>query len=495
MRNHLAPVLLTLLLAGSAGAADYYVSATGSDTASGTVSSPWKTLSKVSARALAAGDRVFLQGGATFAGPLTANWSGAAGSPIIVDSYGTGRATIQITNATDPAILVYNRQYLEFRNLRLVGTQMATSTKAGFEAFADLAREQPYLVVRGCEATGFKRGIQVGAWNGTFGFTDVVIENCEAHNNRSEGIFSYGQTTGSHNNLTIRGCVAHHNRGDAASTGNSGNGILVNGVTGGLVEKCLAYDNGDVGFGSVGIWTYGVSGVTIQYCEVYRQRSSKISDGGGFDFDGGTVNSVMQYNYSHDNDGAGYLFAQYGGAMSAYGPLSGNVVRYNLSKNDGRRLSYGGLTFWGAGGSDQVGANEIHNNTIYMGGTPADGNPACVSFFGSNFSGLRIRNNVFIAADGRMLVNADSAMSTTVANHQGNLWFAVSGTTFAIKWGGMTYGSLADWRATGQEMNGANPIGLSADPRLTARTGSTRPGTSRACCIRSCRRGSACPAR
>ena len=34
-------------------------------------------------------------------------------------------------------------------------------------------------------------------------------------------------------------------------------------------------------------------------------------DGVGFDFDGGVTNSVMQYNYSHDNDAAGFLRAQY----------------------------------------------------------------------------------------------------------------------------------------------------------------------------------------
>ena len=52
------------------------------------------------------------------------------------------------------------------------------------------------------------------------------------------------------------------------------------------------------------------------------------------------TNSVMQYNYSHDNDGAGY--GLYQGSTSA--PWSNNVVRYNISQNDGRKNGYGAIT-------------------------------------------------------------------------------------------------------------------------------------------------------
>ncbi len=55
--------------------------------------------------------------------------------------------------------------------------------------------------------------------------------------------------------------------------------------------------------------------------------------GAGFDFDGGCTNSTLQYNYSHDNYGAGYLLAQFDNA-----PLMKNItIRYNISENDGRK--------------------------------------------------------------------------------------------------------------------------------------------------------------
>jgi len=42
----------------------------------------------------------------------------------------------------------------------------------------------------------------------------------------------------------------------------------------------------------------------------------------------------MQYNYSHDNDGAGYGIYEYVGAP----PWSNNIVRFNISQNDGARI-------------------------------------------------------------------------------------------------------------------------------------------------------------
>ena len=57
----------------------------------------------------------------------------------------------------------------------------------------------------------------------------------------------------------------------------------------------------------VGIWAYQSDSITIQYCYSHDNHTSeKGKDGGGFDFDGGTTNSVMQNNFSANNEGAGY---------------------------------------------------------------------------------------------------------------------------------------------------------------------------------------------
>src|SRR6185436_14166755 len=93
---------------------------------------------------------------------------------------------------------------------------------------------------------------------------------------------------------------------------------------------------------------------------VVQQRHRRASRRGGFDLDGGVTNSVMQYNYSHGNDGAGFLLAQFANAK----PFSGNVVRYNISQADGRKNGYGGVHAFGP-----INSTQVYNNTIFM--TPA----------------------------------------------------------------------------------------------------------------------------
>jgi Right handed beta helix region len=74
----------------------YYVSASGSDSHSGTSpSSAWRTVKRVNEASLAPGDGVLFQGGSTFSDEtLMPATSGAAGSLIIFGSYGTGNVAL-----------------------------------------------------------------------------------------------------------------------------------------------------------------------------------------------------------------------------------------------------------------------------------------------------------------------------------------------------------------------------------------------------------------
>ena len=57
------------------------------------------------------------------------------------------------------------------------------------------------------------------------------------------------------------------------------------------------------------------------------------------------VNSILQYNYSHDNHGSGYLICQYEGAK----PFRNNIVRYNISQDDGLTNHNAGIYVWVGG--------------------------------------------------------------------------------------------------------------------------------------------------
>ena len=74
-------------------AANYYISAIGSDANNGlTPASSWQTISNVNARfsSFAPGDSVLFKRGDTFYGTITIDRSGSNGKPITISAYGTG---------------------------------------------------------------------------------------------------------------------------------------------------------------------------------------------------------------------------------------------------------------------------------------------------------------------------------------------------------------------------------------------------------------------
>jgi hypothetical protein len=239
-------------------------------------------------------------------------------------------------------------------------------------------------------------------------------------------------------------------------------------VDGGVIERSVAHDNGWLcesrAEGPVGIWTWDANGIVIQHNEAYNNRS-KTRDGGGFDLDGGTSNSVLQYNYSHDNAGAGLSIISFPYNRPTYG----NVIRYNISANDSRSaLEHGAVLIHG-----QIKDTLIYQNTVYLDASGLGGvqqaalqvEPLGRWAPGSpQPEGTRVLNNLFTTADDLpvLRVTADTAGVTL----QGNAYFA-SGAQPTFLWGGGTFGDPDAWRAaTGQErLNGAD-VGLSADPRL-----------------------------
>ncbi len=84
--------LITLYSLASlpAMAADYYVSAAGSDTNPGTSAAPWRTIAKVNSATLAAGDTIHFRCGDTWRETLVPQKSGSATAKVTYTSYDTG---------------------------------------------------------------------------------------------------------------------------------------------------------------------------------------------------------------------------------------------------------------------------------------------------------------------------------------------------------------------------------------------------------------------
>jgi hypothetical protein len=78
---------------------------------------------------------------------------------------------------------------------------------------------------------------------------------------------------------------------------------VIDGFRRGTIEYCEAYENGALcdateSGGPVGIWAYNCDRALLQFNKSHRNHSNNQADGGGFDLDGGTTNSVMRYNVS-----------------------------------------------------------------------------------------------------------------------------------------------------------------------------------------------------
>lgn len=99
---------------------------------------------------------------------------------------------------------------------------------------------------------------------------------------------------------------------------------------------------------SAGIWPSSTRWVTIDHNEVSKSHNAG-GDGEGFDIDRAARDTVLEYNYSHDNQGGGVLLT---GATDS-------VIRFNIFENNGQ----GALTFYGKAPSRNT---SFFNNTLYL---------------------------------------------------------------------------------------------------------------------------------
>ncbi len=92
-----ALLVLTCLTSTIAYATDYYVSASGNDSANGlSASAPWQSISKVNSAfaSLNPGDRILFKRGDRFYGFIQPSRSGSSGNPITIGAYGSGSSPV-----------------------------------------------------------------------------------------------------------------------------------------------------------------------------------------------------------------------------------------------------------------------------------------------------------------------------------------------------------------------------------------------------------------
>ncbi|MGW5780357.1 right-handed parallel beta-helix repeat-containing protein [Streptomyces sp. NPDC003863] len=468
----------------------FYVSRDGDDENDGmSPAAAWRTLDHANTVRFQPGDRLRLKGGERFAGSITLDEdeAGSATKPVVIESYGTGRATIAPRGTS--GITVRGTAGVEVRNIALVGDRKSRREGVGIALRNNLpgTRRLSHVRITNVEASGFQNGISVGAeGEARAGFGDVRIADVSVHDNLETGLVVYGPAfqaahpAYAHSGLRIEGVKAYANLGDPESDQrNTGSGISLGSVLDAKVVGSVAHDNGtrsaaDAEEGPEGIWVYDSSRVVLEHNKSYRNRTGSHVDGGGFGLDNNVSSSVMQYNIAYGNDGPGFLV--YSGQPT--GAHHDNVVRFNMSWDDARKLpEYGGIVAYGT----RMKNLDIHHNTVVMrteglASAAAAGIRPPALRLRDGMAGVRVANNVF-ATDGGPLIDTQSAYGQSTVRLAGNDYYSTGG--WALEWGVHRYTSLDGWRvASGQETLDGGPTGLSEDPCLSGLTAPVTDGAA-----------------
>jgi len=323
-------VINLCLVVREASAASYYIdSVSGNDYNTGTSpNSAWKSINKTAdfgwQPGFQPGDTVYLNG---FFGD---------GLWIQLDkSHGAPGAPLRFTslNPTSPATI-------------------APHFTHGINVYSWLVGAQGYITIDNLiiVGDGQKDAKNGQTCSGIFIYHDApgdisgfVIDNVDVSGFSESGFFSFRYNesgkTGVIRDVTITNSFFHDNPGFTGIQRPSGSGTVISGVVGAVVRNVSAYRNGakndNHGGGPVGIWTYDADRVLIQNCSSYENLSEN-NDGGGFDFDGGTTNSIIENCASWDNWGPGYEACSFTeGVMNNNGTSNNNTVRDSWSRGDG----------------------------------------------------------------------------------------------------------------------------------------------------------------
>lgn len=377
--------------------ATYYVdSSLGRDTNLGTSpQAPWKSLSKVNATVLRAGDHVLLKAGATWKGQLVPNVSKGEGEPVVIDRYGPGpKPIIDGEGRVEDVVRLYNVQNVEIRSLEITNHGTQPAVRRGVHIVLDNFGVAQHIVIA---------GLYIHDVNGVNGTGDnskdnggiIFRTNGKKIPSRFDGLTIERNIVRTVDRSAIAADSYHAMRTrwypslhvvirDNFVDDVGGDGIVPWATDHVLVEHNIARNcNRRAGSYNAGIWPWSTDDSLFQLNEAAFTRTTR--DGEGFDSDYNSRNTLFQYNYSHDNEG-GFMLICTPGERNQQENIGnvGTVVRYNISRNDHARA------FNLTGGEHTT----VDHNAIYVG--PAiDMQMLAVTNWKGWASDAMFRNNIF----------------------------------------------------------------------------------------------------
>jgi hypothetical protein len=427
---------------------DYYVDASsGNDSNRGSnPTGAWRSLARASQQAYQPGDELLLRRGGAWHENLRLQGRAPAGN-VTLGAYGDGPRPKIDAGGNGPAIradapvggwIIRNLELTSSKNGNWEGR--IPGDNAGI--FLRQAEPSESLAIEDCLIHDTEGpGIALQAYGPPqVVFSNVSVEHCDIYNAWS-GVDFCGSENNYHTEYFSRFHIAHVTVHDLGA-----DGIIPFCGNHGVVEYCTAYRTGmgKCRRSPVGIWFAWAKNCIIRYCESFDNHTAgNQADGGGFDIDGGCTGCALEYNYSHDNDGAGYLLCSWDPIQW---PSTDCVCRYNLSVNDGLANDYASIMFW------QADRFQVYNNTCIA-------RKASALKFLSDTKEHLIANNIFYLDSQIDQPLVKSAFNISQNRFRNNLYFSDSGRlSFEVQ--GERLDRLPDFAAL---IDG--PGELSAEPR------------------------------
>lgn len=405
-------------------------------------------------------------GGASYTTHITTYGGGTCVNSPGGTQTGCATFTMQSGSANTDGVFLGNASNVTVSNFIWVGTNILGAQPALGDQAIYILSVSGYVVsgvtITNNETLDWKTGLysQANATMASNTYTDNLFTCTATTTQCDNGMW----VRFNNSNHTIQGNVIS-NMGASPATasgfflGCCGNGIQISdggglasaGLTPMLDQFNVAHDIGANSVscgGPVGNWTFGAA-ATMQFNEVYNVQPTAYTAGcdfDGFDMDGGTANSVDQYNYSHNNFGGGYVVYQ--GADGSF-PWQNNQFRYNIGENNSLNLNMG--SFFTSNVSNVTAASAAYNNTFYASGTGSSSNGFCMSLTGD--MQLLISNNICFNGNNNTLLRALGAYTHYILN--GNDYFRSAGSNARWTWNSTNYTTLSAFTsATGYEVNG-----------------------------------------